>query len=54
MEHTEHVMMAGAAAQEFAASDKCGGRVELVDDNSWFTTAERRAQWDKYCGKLAG
>jgi beta-aspartyl-peptidase (threonine type) len=42
MERTEHVMLVGAGAEEFAATQQ----LELVP-NSWFDTQYRRSKWEE-------
>lgn len=49
MERTEHVLLAGAAAEALAAE----AGLARVDCNAWFTTDARRAQWEEWGSKLA-
>jgi beta-aspartyl-peptidase (threonine type) len=46
MERTPHVFLGGPPADAFAA--ECG--LELAPSNDWFTTPQRRAQWEAYMG----
>lgn len=47
MEETPHVLLAGPPAEDFAA----GQGLELVGSNEWFTTEQRRAQWEAWVQK---
>jgi isoaspartyl peptidase/L-asparaginase-like protein (Ntn-hydrolase superfamily) len=44
METTPHIFLAGPSAEEFAAERG----LELVEENGWFTTEQRRRQWEEY------
>ncbi|KIZ07578.1 beta-aspartyl-peptidase (threonine type) [Monoraphidium neglectum] len=44
MERTPHIFLAGPPAEEFAAAQG----LEVVPSNEWFTTEQRRQQWEAH------